>query len=129
MASHGVDGLAYGHFGDGCVHLRLDIPLERSGDPLRAFMTDAATLVAAHGGSLSGEHGDGRARSELLPVMYSPKAIDLFGAFKDLLDPRDLLNPGVLVRPRPLDADLRRPWARPLLADGRLRVPRTTPAT
>ena len=54
MASHGVDGLAYGHFGDGCVHLRLDIPLERSGNPLRAFMTDAATLVASHGGSLSG---------------------------------------------------------------------------
>ncbi len=118
MASHAVDGLAYGHFGDGCVHLRLDIPLERSGDPLRDFMTDAAALVASHGGSLSGEHGDGRARSELLPTMYSPKAIELFGAFKDLLDPRDLLNPGVLVRPRPLDADLRRPWARPLLADG-----------
>ena len=118
MASHQVDGLAYGHFGDGCVHLRLDIPLERSGNPLRAFMQDAAVLVASHGGSLSGEHGDGRARSELLPVMYSPKAIHLFGAFKDLFDPRDLLNPGVLVRPRPLDADLRRPWARPLLADG-----------
>lgn len=117
MASHRVDGLAYGHFGDGCVHLRLDIPLERSGNPLRAFMTDAAALVASHGGSLSGEHGDGRARSELLPVMYSAQTIDLFGAFKDLLDPRDLLNPGVLVRPRPLDADLRRPHARPLLAD------------
>ena len=116
MASHGVDGLAYGHFGDGCVHLRLDIPLERSGNPLREFMTDAAHLVAAHGGSLSGEHGDGRARSELLPVMYSPAAIGAFEAFKDLLDPRDLLNPGVLVRPRPLDADLRRPHARPLLA-------------
>jgi FAD/FMN-containing dehydrogenase/Fe-S oxidoreductase len=116
MASHGVDGLAYGHFGDGCVHLRLDIPLERSGNPLRAFMTDAAHLVAAHGGSLSGEHGDGRARSELLPVMYSPAAIGAFEAFKDLLDPRDLLNPGVLVRPRPLDADLRRPHARPLPA-------------
>lgn len=118
MASHRVDGLAYGHFGDGCVHLRLDIPLERSGNPLRAFMEDAAALVASHGGSLSGEHGDGRARSELLSVMYTPKAIGLFGAFKDLFDPRDLLNPGVLVRPRPLDADLRRPWARPLLADG-----------
>ncbi|WP_051640038.1 FAD-binding and (Fe-S)-binding domain-containing protein [Cellulomonas sp. URHE0023] len=118
MASHQVDGLAYGHFGDGCVHLRLDIPLGRSGNPLRAFMEDAAALVASHGGSLSGEHGDGRARSELLSVMYTPKAIDLFGAFKDLFDPRDLLNPGVLVRPRPLDADLRRPWARPLLADG-----------
>ena len=116
MASHGVDGLAYGHFGDGCVHLRLDVPLERSGDPLRAFMTDAAHLVAAHGGSLSGEHGDGRARSELLPVMYSPRAIEAFGAMKALFDPRDLLNPGVLVSPRPLDADLRRPAARPLPA-------------
>nr|WP_246581779.1 FAD-binding and (Fe-S)-binding domain-containing protein [Cellulomonas hominis] len=116
MASHGVDGLAYGHFGDGCVHLRLDVPMERSGDPLRAFMTDAAHLVAQHGGSLSGEHGDGRARSELLPVMYSSRAIAAFEAFKDLLDPGDLLNPGVLVRPRPLDADLRRPHARPIPA-------------
>jgi len=118
MASHRVDGLAYGHFGDGCVHLRLDVPLEASGDPLRAFMTDAAALVAAHGGSLSGEHGDGRARSELLPVMYSPRAIELFGAFKQLFDPRDLLNPGVLVRPAALDADLRRPAAHPLPAAG-----------
>lgn len=118
MARHGVDGLAYGHFGDGCVHLRLDIPLERSGEPLRDFMADAAGLVAAHGGSLSGEHGDGRARSELLPVMYSPRAIELFGAFKALLDPAGLLNPGVLVAPRPLDVDLRRPHARPVLAAG-----------
>ncbi len=116
MADHRVDGLAYGHFGDGCVHLRIDMPMERSGGPLRAFMEDAATLVATHGGSLSGEHGDGRARSELLPVMYSQRAIDLFGAVKDLFDPRDLLNPGVLVRPRPLDADLRRPAARALPA-------------
>ncbi len=116
MASHGVDGLAYGHFGDGCVHLRIDIPMERSGAAMRAFMTDAAHLVAAHGGSLSGEHGDGRARSELLPVMYSDRAIRAFEAFKGLLDPDDLLNPGVLVRPRPLDADLRRPAAHPLPA-------------
>ncbi|MDM7855339.1 FAD-binding and (Fe-S)-binding domain-containing protein [Cellulomonas alba] len=118
MSRHGVDGLAYGHFGDGCVHLRLDIPLERSGDPLREFMTDAAGLVAAHGGSLSGEHGDGRARSELLPVMYSSRVIELFGAFKALLDPDGLLNPGVLVDPGPLDADLRRPHARPVLGSG-----------
>jgi ferredoxin len=110
------DGLAYGHFGDGCVHLRLDVPMERSGDPMRAFMTDAAHLVASHGGSLSGEHGDGRARSELLPVMYSEQAIAAFEGFKALLDPDDLLNPGVLVRPRPLDADLRRPHAKPIPA-------------
>ena len=116
MAQHGVDGLPYGHFGDGCVHVRLGIPLERADDVpgFRAFMTDAARLVASHGGSLSGEHGDGRARSELLPLMYGPEVIDLFGAVKHLFDPQDLLNPGVLVSPRPLDADLRRPHALPL---------------
>jgi FAD/FMN-containing dehydrogenase/Fe-S oxidoreductase len=118
MGEHHVDGMAYGHFGDGCVHLRLDVPLERDGSALRAFMTDAAHLVAAHGGSLSGEHGDGRARSELLPVMYPQPVLDLFAAFKDLLDPNDLLNPGVLIRPRPLDADLRRPAAQRLGSSG-----------
>lgn len=119
MAGHGVDGLAYGHFGDGCVHLRLNIPLAdraTAGRNLRTFMLDAGRLVAAHGGSMSGEHGDGRARSELLPLMYSSHAIALFAGFKHLLDPADVLNPGVVVRPRPLDADLRRPAARPLLA-------------
>ena len=118
MEAHHVDGMAYGHFGDGCVHLRLDVPLERDGSALRAFMGDAAQLVAAHGGSLSGEHGDGRARSELLSTMYSPEMLELFGAFKDLFDPADLLNPGVLTHPRPLDADLRRPAARRLGATG-----------
>ncbi len=118
MAEHGVDGLVYGHFGDGCVHVRIDLPLADAPERMRPFMTDAARLVASHGGSFSGEHGDGRARSELLPLMYSPEAIALFGRFKHLLDPDGLLNPGVLVDPRPLDADLRRPGARPLLASG-----------
>ncbi len=116
LGSYQLDGLLYGHFGDGCIHVRIDFPLDHPGGPgvMRQFLTDAAHLVAAHGGSLSGEHGDGRARSELLPVMYSPAALSAFGAFKHLLDPADLLNPGVLVRPRPLDADLRRPAAAPL---------------
>ncbi|MCL2850438.1 MAG: FAD-binding oxidoreductase, partial [Micrococcales bacterium] len=109
MGEHGVDGMAYGHFGDGCVHLRLDVDLVHDGSALRLFMTDAAELVASYGGSLSGEHGDGRARSQLLPVMYSPQALEVFGAFKHLFDPAGLLNPGVLVDPQPLDADLRRP--------------------
>ncbi len=116
LGSYQLDGLLYGHFGDGCIHVRIDFPLDRPGGAqvMREFLTDAAHLVTAHGGSLSGEHGDGRARSELLPVMYSPEALAAFGAFKHLLDPADLLNPGVLVRPRPLDADLRRPAAAPL---------------
>jgi FAD/FMN-containing dehydrogenase/Fe-S oxidoreductase len=111
MERHGVTGQPFGHFGDGCIHVRLDIPLQSDGAPLRAFMEEAAALVASHGGSLSGEHGDGRARSELLPAMYSPQAIDLFGQVKSLFDPQRLLNPGVLVDPAPLDANLRRPSA------------------
>jgi FAD/FMN-containing dehydrogenase/Fe-S oxidoreductase len=111
LAEHHLHGVPYGHFGDGCLHLRLDFPLSRPDGPrvLRAFVTEAAVLVAGHGGSLSGEHGDGRTRGELLGTLYSPEAIGLFGAVKSLFDPQDLLNPGVLVRPDPLDAHLRLP--------------------
>ncbi len=111
MERHGVTGQPFGHFGDGCIHVRLDIPLQHDGAPLRAFMQDAAELVTRHGGSLSGEHGDGRARSELLPMMYSPEAIAVFGQVKALFDPHGLMNPGVMVDPAPLDRDLRRPSA------------------
>lgn len=118
MDSFGVVGLPYGHFGDGCVHVRLDLPLAANGDLLRRFVFDAARLVVSHGGSSSGEHGDGRARSELLPIMYSPEVIGLFGAVKELFDPRNLLNPGVLVKSDALDANLRRPQALPLVTAG-----------
>ncbi|HXC78044.1 MAG TPA: FAD-binding and (Fe-S)-binding domain-containing protein, partial [Candidatus Acidoferrum sp.] len=116
MDAYGVTGIPYGHFGDGCIHVRVDLPLQADIPKFRAFIQDAARLVVRHGGSCSGEHGDGRSRSELLPLMYSERAIALFGEFKALFDPRDLLNPGVLVRPQPIDADLRRPHARALLA-------------
>ena len=111
MDRHGVTGQPFGHFGDGCIHVRLDIPLQEDGRALRSFVEEAATLVASHGGSLSGEHGDGRARSELLPAMYSAEAIALFGEVKALFDPGNLLNPGVMVNPAKLDANLRRPHA------------------
>ncbi|MFI7001086.1 FAD-binding and (Fe-S)-binding domain-containing protein [Nocardia sp. NPDC050175] len=104
---HGVDGLLYGHIGDGCIHVRLDLPIADAPQRFRRFLFDAAELVVRHGGSLSGEHGDGRARSELLSVMYSRKVLDVFAGFKTLFDPADVLNPGVLVAPRPIDADLR----------------------
>ena len=111
LRENDLDGVPYGHFGDGCVHIRIDFPLDAEGgrQVFRRFLTDAATQVAAHGGSLSGEHGDGRARSELLPLMYSGEAISLFEQVKAVLDPDDLLNPGVLVRPAAVDADLRGP--------------------
>jgi FAD/FMN-containing dehydrogenase/Fe-S oxidoreductase len=109
LAEHGLHGLPYGHFGDGCVHVRLDFRFDEPGgaQAFRRFLLDAADLVAAHGGSMSGEHGDGRARSELLPRMYSAQALAAFGAVKAVLDPGNVLNPGVIVAPRPVDADLR----------------------
>jgi FAD/FMN-containing dehydrogenase/Fe-S oxidoreductase len=114
MTGHDLDGLAYGHFGDGCVHIRIDFPFSTAADRYRMFVTEAAQLVGKYGGSMSGEHGDGRARSELLPYMYSAEAIDTMAAVKAVFDPGNLLNPGVLVDPAPLDADLRVPQARPL---------------
>lgn len=113
LADAGLTGLPYGHFGDGCLHIRIDFPLRKPGGTpaFRRFLEDAATLVAGYGGSLSGEHGDGRARSELLPLMYSPAALELFAAVKHVFDPGNILNPGVLVDPRPFDADLREPAA------------------
>jgi FAD/FMN-containing dehydrogenase/Fe-S oxidoreductase len=120
MASHGVDGLAYGHFGDGCIHVRIDFPLYEHGGGQKAkvFLEDAARLVARHGGSLSGEHGDGRARGGLLPLMYDADAITAFEQVKRAFDPADLLNPGVIVRPADVGADLRVPAARPAHALG-----------
>ena len=114
MAAHGVDGLLYGHFGDGCVHVRIDFPLRDRPQVLRSFTEEAAKLAASYGGSASGEHGDGRARGELLPRMYSAAAIGLMREVKRLFDPSGVLNPGVVVDPAPLDADLRVPAARPL---------------
>ena len=109
VTEHGLTSAPYGHFADGCMHVRLDYPLDESdGLPrLRRFLTAAAGLVAEYGGSLSGEHGDGRARSELLPTMYSADAIAFFGEVKHAFDPDNLLNPGVLVDPDPFDADVR----------------------
>ncbi|RRC95694.1 FAD-binding protein [Schaalia canis] len=101
MSDYGIDGLLYGHFGDGCVHVRLDMPLETDEGVAhsRRFMEEAAKICASYGGSISGEHGDGRSRSELLRFMYSPDMLDLFAQVKALFDPRNLLNPGVLTAP------------------------------
>ena len=101
MEEFDIDGLLYGHFGDGCVHVRLAMPLETPEGVAhsRAFLQSAARICAAHGGSVSGEHGDGRARGELLRFMYTPDILDLFARVKYLFDPDNLLNPGVLAAP------------------------------
>jgi Fe-S oxidoreductase len=109
LTVHGLRGTPYGHFGDGCIHVRIDFDLmTREGvGRFRRFSEELAELVVAHGGSLSGEHGDGQARAELLPRMYGPRMVALFERVKGVWDPEDLLNPGMLVRPAPLDANLR----------------------
>ncbi|MBT3164390.1 FAD-binding oxidoreductase [Streptomyces sp. Vc74B-19] len=109
LAEHGLRGTPYGHFGDGCIHVRIDFDLLTGPGVarFRRFSEELADLVVAHGGSLSGEHGDGQARAELLPRMYGAETVALFERVKALWDPDDLLNPGMLVRPAPLDTDLR----------------------
>ncbi|MFD8008980.1 FAD-binding and (Fe-S)-binding domain-containing protein [Streptomyces sp. NPDC058955] len=109
LADFGLRGVPYGHFGDGCVHVRIDFDLwtGKGVRDFRRFSEAAAGLVVAHGGSLSGEHGDGKARAELLPRMYGEELVALFGEVKDLWDPDGGLNPGMLVRPEPLDSGLR----------------------
>ena len=113
MTAYGVRGLPYGHFGDGCVHMRTDFPFDRPGgtDIFHDFVMEAGQLVAKYGGSASGEHGDGRARSELLGIQHSEEAIATLGEVKRLFDPENLLNPGIIVDPLPITADLRRPQA------------------
>ncbi|MFD8204343.1 FAD-binding and (Fe-S)-binding domain-containing protein [Streptomyces sp. NPDC059701] len=109
LSAHGLRGTPYGHFGEGCVHVRVDFDLltDAGVARFRRFSEELADLVVAHGGSLSGEHGDGQARAELLPRMYGERTVALFERVKGVWDPDDLLNPGVLVRPAPLDANLR----------------------
>ncbi|MFD6097838.1 FAD-binding and (Fe-S)-binding domain-containing protein [Nocardiopsis flavescens] len=109
MERRGRFGVVYGHFGDGCLHVRIDFELttERGRASYRAFLEEAADLVVEHGGSLSGEHGDGRARSGLLSRMYPPGLLRAFADFKRLFDPDGIMNPGVIVDPAPVDADVR----------------------
>ncbi|MER6529991.1 FAD-linked oxidase C-terminal domain-containing protein [Streptomyces sp. NPDC001508] len=99
----------YGHFGQGCVHTRIPFGL-RTADGVadfRRFVERAADLVAAYGGSLSGEHGDGQARGELLTRMFGAPLVTAFGELKALFDPGNRMNPGKVVDPHPVDGQLR----------------------
>jgi len=109
LAAHGLRGTTFGHFGEGCLHVRIgfDFSGVRGVERFSSFMIEAADLIVEHGGSLSGEHGDGRARSALLSRMYRPEVIDLFAEFKTIWDPQGILNPGVVVDPEPIERSLR----------------------
>ena len=117
MDGYGYRGVLYGHFGHACVHSRISFDMEsREGIAnFRRFMEEAADLVVGYGGSLSGEHGDGQSRAELLPKMYGPELMRAFREFKALWDPEWKMNPGKVIEPYKLDENLRlgpdyHPW-------------------
>ena len=99
----------YGHFGQGCVHTRINFDLtSREGvQKFRSFMHEAADLVISYGGSLSGEHGDGQSRGELLPKMYGEELVQAFREFKAIWDPSGKMNPGKVIDPYRMDENLR----------------------
>ncbi len=106
---YGYESALYGHYGQGCVHARWNFDLvTREGiETWRRFLDEAAELVLSLGGSLSGEHGDGQSRAELLPKMFGEELVDGFREFKSLWDPDWRMNPGKVVDPRPITGDLR----------------------
>ncbi|MFF8882622.1 FAD-binding and (Fe-S)-binding domain-containing protein [Streptomyces flaveolus] len=99
----------YGHFGQGCVHTRIPFALKTAEGvaTFRRFLERAADLVVSYGGSLSGEHGDGQARGELLSRMFGDRLVSAFGELKALFDPDNRMNPGKIVHPNPVDGQLR----------------------
>jgi FAD/FMN-containing dehydrogenase/Fe-S oxidoreductase len=120
MTRYGYRGTLYGHFGDGCVHNRtnFDLQSEAGIEHYRKFLEDAVNLVVRYGGSISGEHGDGQQRAELLPRMYGLELVEAFREFKAAWDPDWKMNPGKVVEPYRLDENLRlgadhNPWDPP----------------
>jgi FAD/FMN-containing dehydrogenase/Fe-S oxidoreductase len=117
MNTYAYRGVLYGHFGHACIHTRISFDLESQAGirKFRSFMEEAADLVVSYGGSLSGEHGDGQSRAELLPKMFGPQLIEAFRQFKAIWDPDGKMNPGKLIQPYRLDENLRlgadyHPW-------------------
>jgi FAD/FMN-containing dehydrogenase/Fe-S oxidoreductase len=117
MDEYNYSSAMYGHFGQGCVHMRLNFDLETADGILkfREFMDRAADIALAHGGSLSGEHGDGQARGALLPKMFGEELMEAFRTFKRIFDPTNRMNPGKLIDAHQPHEDLRlgadyQPW-------------------
>jgi FAD/FMN-containing dehydrogenase/Fe-S oxidoreductase len=107
--AHGYDGAFYGHFGQGCLHTRINFDLKTAAGitNYRRFVEEAAALVVRMGGSFSGEHGDGQSRAELLPRMFGPELVQAFREFKAIWDPEGRMNPGKVVDAYRLDDNLR----------------------
>jgi len=109
LSEYDYDTALYGHFGQGCIHCRINFDLTSAGGlrKWRAFLDDAADLVVSYGGSLSGEHGDGQSRGELLEKMYGPELVVAFERFKAIWDPDRRMNPHKVVDPYPIVSNLK----------------------
>ena len=109
LEKHGYLCTLYGHFGQGLVHTRIDFGLKTHEgiQNYLQFTEEAAELVKRYGGSLSGEHGDGQSRGELLPKMFGDELVQAFREFKEIWDPDWKMNPGKIVRPYRRDENLR----------------------
>jgi FAD/FMN-containing dehydrogenase/Fe-S oxidoreductase len=99
----------YGHFGQGCIHTRIDFDLQSAPgiEKYKAFMDEATSLVVSYGGSFSGEHGDGQSKAQFLPKMFGEEIVRAFGEFKAIWDPGGRMNPGKIVDPYRIDQNLR----------------------
>jgi FAD/FMN-containing dehydrogenase/Fe-S oxidoreductase len=106
---YGYESALYGHFGDGCIHCRINFGLRSESGVARwrDFLSEAADLVVSHGGSISGEHGDGQSKAQLLGKMFGAELLDAFREFKAIWDPLGKMNPGKLVDPYPITSNLR----------------------
>ncbi|MGZ5123172.1 MAG: FAD-binding and (Fe-S)-binding domain-containing protein [Burkholderiales bacterium] len=106
---YGYECDLYGHFGQGCVHTRIDFDLETAAgiDKFRRFLHEAAHLVVSLGGSISGEHGDGQSKAELLPIMFGQELMHAFREFKMIWDPELRMNPGKVVNAYEVNENLR----------------------
>lgn len=109
LEKHGYGCALYGHFGQGCIHTRIDFDF-RTVEGIRnyrAFIEQATDLVVSYGGSISGEHGDGQSKAEMLPKMFGPELVKAFDEFKAIWDPQNMMNPYKVVDPYPIDENLR----------------------
>ncbi|MGH9326922.1 MAG: FAD-binding and (Fe-S)-binding domain-containing protein [Terriglobia bacterium] len=109
LKKYDYEAALYGHFGMGCIHCRItfDLTSKKGVKNYRSFAEHAAHLVTRYGGSISGEHGDGQSRAELLPIMFGDRTVEAFREYKSIWDPDWKMNPGKVVDPNPLDSNLR----------------------
>ena len=127
LEKYGYNCSLYGHFGQGCIHTRIDFDLktDEGVKHFRAFLDEAADLVVRYGGSLSGEHGDGQSKAALLPKMFGAELVQAFGEFKAIWDPDNKMNPHKVVDPYLPGENLRLgPHYQPAPGRDALQVPR-----